>query len=124
MNVYKNPTCFSRWSVRENINNKHVYTALNDSFYVQWHGGKTAYDLRAETMYKKINKKEDLMKECIDFENHLINPKDIQEKYKFEYFIVSEDNPFQTYLKKNCSQYKLIKKTKEYSAYKTIVVKK
>ena len=64
------------------------------------------------------------MKECIDFENHLINPKDIQEKYKFEYFIVSEDNPFQTYLKKNCSQYKLIKKTKEYSAYKTIVVKK
>lgn len=108
-------------TITEDIENKNVYAALNDSFYPQWIGAKTPYDLRVETMYKKINQKEDLMNECFDFSDHLIKPENLQKKYNFDYFIIAENDPFEEYLKKNTLKFKVICYDKNYKVYKSII---
>lgn len=85
----KNVVSYLNESESKNIK---IYTDYSDGSYFEYHGYKPYLDTRAEVFIKKMNDKEDILKEYIDF-NIKENTRDkFIKKYDFDYYVISSKN--------------------------------
>lgn len=69
-----------------------IYCDYSDGSFLEYHGYKPYIDARAELFLKKMNKKENILKEYIDFNLDEKTRDEFIKKYNFDYYIISSSN--------------------------------
>ncbi len=68
-----------------------LYTDYSDGSLFEYYGYKPYIDSRAEVFLKKMNNKEDILKEYIDFNLDIDSREKFIKKYDFDYYVISDD---------------------------------
>lgn len=76
----------------DTTDNKNVYCHFNDGAYLEWRGYKAFQDARSEVFTKTINNKVDITQDALDMYLGNITIKDLQKKYKFDYYFVPQNS--------------------------------
>ena len=71
-----------------------VYTNYSDGGYVEYRGHKAYLDPRGEVFLKKINGKENILYEYLDFIDRKVTTAELLEKYSFDYILERWNDPF------------------------------
>lgn len=95
---------------KEENQNIRLFTEFNTGAYAEWMGFKAYIDPRAEVFTKKINGKEDILKEYSNLRTGHISYKDIQEKYNFTHWLLKKGDLINTYLSDDENYKKIIEK--------------
>lgn len=105
----------------KNINqNTKVYANYNNGSYVEYRNLKSYIDTRAEIFIKKVNHKEEIIKEYYNLCNKNLSYNKFINKYKFDYMIVMKNETIYNSVLKD-KEYKTIYSTKKYKIFKRIV---
>lgn len=96
-----------------------LFTDFNAGAYAEWLGYKTYLDPRAEVFTKKINGKEDILSEFEALTNGQVTYMDLQEKYDFDYWLVSKTASYYNYISAD-SNYLKVNENEKYVIFKAI----
>ena len=82
-----------------------VYTGYNDGGYLEYRGYKPYIDPRGEYFIEKVNGKEDILKEYVDFMSGKITIDEMLDKYNFDYVLINgENDSFYRWDSKRCEE--------------------
>lgn len=78
-----------------------MWTSFHEGAYAEFKGIKAYFDPRVEVFVPKVNGKEDITKEFIDFKSGKITWRELQDKYDFDYWLIDNNFVFKLYMDKD-----------------------
>ena len=98
--------------------NVSLYTTFNCGSYAEWLGYRCYADPRAEVFLKSINGKADILEEIWASTHNGITLDELQEKYHFDYWLVSKDRSMDKQIQRN-GRYTLMVEEGDYRIYRS-----